>query len=310
MIYIILAILLVILAIIVFFLVYSYRRAFYRSKILGVHDMADEKGFTESKIIMKRLAEENDKYPFTPVTIKSHDNLTLFAKVYDGDLGAPVEILFHGYRGNSARDMCGGLYLARESKHHIILVDQRSHGNSDGKSITYGVKERFDALKWIDFARERYGENVPIIISGVSMGASTVLMAGGENLPKNVKAIIADSPFSSPNEIIKSTIKKMRLPLFLAYPFVYLSGLLFARFNIRKTTVKDLVKKSTTPMLIIHGEDDGFVPVYMSKELKDANPKFVTLQIFKSAGHGMSYLKDPVRYEKAISDFLTSALHS
>lgn len=308
MIYLILAILFLILAVIVFFLIYSYKRAFYRSKILGVHDMSKENGFSESKVIMKRLAEENDKYPFTPATIKSHDNLTLFAKVYDADKNAPVEILFHGYRGSSARDMCGGLYLARESKHNIILVDQRSHGNSDGKSITYGVKERFDALKWIDFARERYGENVPIIISGVSMGASTVLMASGENLPKNVKAIIADSPFSSPNEIIKSTIKKMRIPLVFAYPFVYLSGLLFAKFNIRKTTVKDLVKKSTTPILIIHGEDDGFVPVSMSIELKNANPEFVTLHTFKGAGHGMSYLKDPVRYEKAISDFLSSVL--
>jgi pimeloyl-ACP methyl ester carboxylesterase len=270
--------------------------------------MANEKGFSESAIIMNRLAKDNDKYPFTPAKIKSHDGLTLFAKVYDGNVGSPVEILFHGYRGSSAKDMCGGLYLARENNHNIILVDQRSHGLSEGKSITFGVKERLDALKWIDFAIERYGENVPIIIAGISMGASTVLMASGENLPKNVKAIIADSPFSSPKEIIKTTIKNLKFPVVIAYPFVYLSGLIFARFNIEKTTVKDMVKKSKTPILLLHGEEDGFVPCKMSEEIFKSNEEYVTLHTFKGAGHGMSYLVDPVRYEGVINDFLTKVL--
>ncbi|MBO7187891.1 MAG: alpha/beta hydrolase [Clostridia bacterium] len=286
-------------------LLFSYLKTFARSKKLAVYDMSKEAHFNDCIEITKNLAEKIKNEPCEKVYILSHDKIKLHAKVYDFYKNAPVQILFHGYRGSAFRDMCGGFYLAKKSGHNVILIDQRAHGESGSNTITFGVKERFDALKWVDFAIQRYGETVPIIISGVSMGATTVLMASGENLPKNVKAIIADSPFSSAEDVIKNTIKNMRLPINPTYFLVKLSGLIFGRFNLSSPTPLTQISKCDIPILIFHGEKDGFVPVKMSEKLAQINPEKVTLCLFKDAGHALSYLTEPDKYERVVNEFLS-----
>ncbi len=266
--------------------------------------MSKEAHFDECIEITKNLAEKIKNEPCEDIYILSHDKIKLHAKVYDFYKDAPVEILFHGYRGNAYRDMCGGFYLAKKHGHNVILIDQRAHGESGSNTITFGVKERFDALKWVDFAIQRYGETVPIIISGVSMGATTVLMASGENLPKNVKAIIADSPFSSAEDIIKTTIKNMHLPIKPTFFIVKLSALIFGRFNLTRPTPLTQITKCNIPVLVFHGKKDGFVPVKMSEKLAQVSPDKVKLCLFNDAGHALSYLIDPDNYELIVNEFL------
>ena len=245
-----------------------------------------------------------EKIPFEPVIITSFDGCRLFGRYYHMSDDAPLEILFHGYRSCAFRDCSGGHALSRKMGFNALVVDQRAHGKSAGKAITFGIKEHRDCQSWIQYATDRFGPEKPIILSGLSMGAATVLMSVKCTLPDNVSCIIADSPYSAPSEIIEKVCADMHYPVTLCRPFIHLGALLFGRFRLNALTAKDAVRHAKVPILLIHGEDDRLVPCSMSFEIARCCSSPVFVETFPEAGHGLSYMVDPIRYEQVIYDFL------
>ncbi len=253
---------------------------------------------------MLQMVDALSKLPCERVSITSRDGLRLSARYYHTADGAPLDISFHGYRGHALRDFCGGAMLSLREGHNLLLIDQRAHGDSEGKTISFGILERFDALDWIDYARERFGKDLPILLYGISMGGATVLMTSGLPLPPNVKGIIADCPYSSPKDIIQKVARGMGYPPRLAFPFIALGARLFGHFNLGAATAAEAVKRSPVPILILHGDDDRFVPQTMSAVVADANPKMVTRHLFPGAGHGLCFMVDRERYDRLVHEFL------
>ena len=245
-----------------------------------------------------------EKVPFEPVQIKSFDGLTLFGRYYHLNDGAPVKIIFHGYRSMALRDCAGGFGMAQKLGMNVLAVDQRAHGNSDGHVITFGICERRDCLSWIDYVNARFGSKTPIILSGLSMGAATVIMATSLPLPDNVQCVLADSPYSAPGAIIKKVCRDIHFPDKLAYPFIWFAARTLGGFNLEQTSAIEAAGASTVPILLLHGEDDRFVPCQMSRDIHMSSNGCTRLRTFKDAGHGLSYIIEPEQYEKAVFDFL------
>ena len=237
------------------------------------------------------------------VQVTSFDGLTLRGMYYEYAKDAPVELLFHGYRGNSERDLCGGVERCFALGRSVILIDQRGGGASDGSVTSFGIHERFDCLTWINYAVERFGSDVKLILGGVSMGGSTVAMAAGEDLPKNVVCVMSDCGYTSAKEIMYEVIQKMHLPPRLLYPFVRLGAKWFGRFDLEETSPLEAVKRSKTPIVFIHGDADDFVPGRMSKELYEACASPKKMVLIPGAGHGLSYPVDKEAYLNALRDF-------
>lgn len=236
-------------------------------------------------------------------SIKSFDGLKLYAKYYEQTPGAPIELMFHGYRGYAERDLCGGVQRSFALGHNAFIVDQRAGGDSEGNVITFGVNEHRDCLSWVDFMVDHFGPDVQIILTGISMGASTVLNAAGCPLPENVIGVLADCGFSSPKQIIKKVIKDMRLPANLAYPFVQLGARLYGHFNIDEISSVDAVKRCKLPVIFFHGDIDAYVPCEMSKQNFDACPSRKRLVIIPGAGHGLCYPVAPELYLQEMRQF-------
>ena len=161
---------------------------------------------------MERWAREARALPHEDVAITSFDGLTLTGKYYEYAPGAPIELMFHGYRGTAERDLSGGVQRCFQLGRSALLVDQRGCSGSDGNVITFGIRERRDCLRWVEFMLRRFGPEVKIILTGISMGASTVLMAAAEPLPPNVIGVLADCGYSSAKDIIRVVIRQMGLP--------------------------------------------------------------------------------------------------
>lgn len=293
---------------------YAYRRAFYHvkpkpgRKEKADTTYADESGaFRELTERLRGWSEDFSRVPFEKVYIRSEDGGQLFGRYYHVRDGAPLQIEFHGYKGGAIRDFCGGDPFARRLGFNTLLVDQRSHGESDGRTITFGVLERLDCLAWVNYAVGRFGSDVKIILTGISMGAATVLMAADLALPENVVGIIADSPYSSPKEILQKVCGDMKLPPRMIYPFLWLGALLFGHFRIRGGAIES-VTRARVPILILHGEGDGFVPCDMSRRICDACVTDVTLVTIAGADHCLGYVVDPKKYEEAIEDFVEKCL--
>ena len=235
--------------------------------------------------------------------ITSRDGLALIGRYYEYAPGAPLEIMFHGYRGNAVRDLSGGVERCFNLQRNTLIVSQRAHGDSDGHVITFGYYEKYDCLDWVNFAVHHFGDDQKIILTGISMGAATVLMASGEKLPDNVVCILADCGYSSTRGIIRKVLKDIHLPAPIVYPFIRLGGILFAGFDPNKCNPIEAVKKTKVPIIFIHGDTDDFVPHQMSREMYDVCPTEKAIYICEGAGHGLAFPKDQQKYYAAVRDF-------
>lgn len=240
------------------------------------------------------------------VSIVSFDGLRLYGKYYEYKPGAPLELMFHGYRGSAERDLCGGVQRCFALGRNCLIVDQRTSEKSEGRVITFGVNERRDCLAWVDFAIDHFGPDVQIVLTGISMGAATVLMAAGEPLPEQVKGVLADCGYTSARDIIRKTIRDMKLPVALAYPFVKLGARLYGHFDLEETSPIEAMERCTVPVLFYHGEGDDFVPCEMSCRNYEACRSPKAIFTVPHAGHGLSYLLDREGYLNNLAEFWSS----
>ena len=288
---------------------YGYKLAFYyEDPLAGPLEYTDDDQTRACKEVWDKAIAEFEAAPFEEVSIRSHDGLQLYARYYHTADGAPLQIHCHGYKGNAIRDFCGTWKIAMESGHNVLLIDQRCHGKSQGHTITFGIRERKDALSWVRYATDRFGP-VPIVLCGVSMGAATVLMASGLELPGNVKGVIADCPYDAPSNIIRKVLgQDMGMPVKLVYPLIRFGGMVYGKFNLDADSPVEAVKKTRLPILLIHGDDDRFVPYEMSCRIHAAAPDRITFHTVPGAGHALNYAKDPEGYAQTVRAFLNKIL--
>lgn len=278
-----------------------FLKVFYSPKrrVLGDDEYETPEGeiYDVFKNDMIEWTREIRSMPHKDIEVTSFDGLTLRGKYYEKEPGAPIEILFHGYRGTAERDMCGAVERAFAVGRNALIVNQRASGTSDGHVITFGINERRDCNAWIDKVIEMFGDDVKIVITGVSMGAATVMMAAGDTLPKNVVSVLADCGYTSPREIICKVVRDMHLSPALLYPFIKLGARLFGRFDLEETSPIKAMKSCTLPIVFVHGDTDAFVPYEMSARLyKECASNKKLLITVPGAGHGLAYLVDRKGY--------------
>ena len=242
--------------------------------------------------------------PHEDVSITSFDGLTLRGKYYENIPGAPIELMFHGYRGTAERDLCGGMQRCFSLGRNALIVEQRASGRSEGNVISFGINESRDCLAWVDYMVGRFGPDVKIMLTGISMGAATVLTAAGEELPPNVFGVLADCGYTSPRDIIKKVIRDMGLPADISYPFVKLGARLFGHFDLEKTSPIEAMERCRVPVIFFHGEGDDFVPCDMSRQNYAACAAPKRLVTVPGAGHGLSFLMDREGYLEALREFV------
>lgn len=293
------------LAVLVLATYWCYRMAFFADRSVPQEEYPVPKGeiYEPYHEQMKSWIRQIREMPHENVEITSFDGLKLCARYYEYAPDAPIELLFHGYRGTADQDMSGGVLRCFLVGHSALLVDQRACGMSEGNKITFGINESRDCHSWISFVRQRFGENRKIILCGMSMGASTVLMAAGRPLPSNVVGVLADCGYTTPKEIICKVIRQLKLPAKLCYPFVRLGARVFAGFDLEEDSSLEAMARCQVPVIFFHGEDDDFVPCDMSRRNYEACTAPKRLITVPGAGHGLSYFLQSERYLQEVRDF-------
>ena len=284
---------------------YAYRVSFWadRTKKRDPYSGIDKRGYKQYEARLRSLIDNIIAEPYEAVEITARDGTRLFARYYHACDGAPLEIQCHGYRSTSLRDFAGSGIAYKSRPYNLLLIDQRSHGESGGNVITFGIRERFDVLDWINYAIDRFGGEVRIVLYGISMGGATVLMAAGETLPSNVRCVLADSPYSSPIDIIAKVGVEKGFPRFLIRPLAIVGARLFGGFSLTSCSPVEAVKRATVPILVVHGDADTFVPDYMSDEIYASNTNII-LRKFSGADHAASYLSDTEGYLELVDGFV------
>ena len=212
-----------------------------------------------------------------------------------------VAVLVHGYRGAPAFDFSAAARVYYDNGFSLFLPDQRTHGESEGKYITFGSYERYDIVDWCKYIDDHTGNSCEFILSGVSMGATTVMLAAAEPDMIKLNYITADCGFSSPKRIFTDVLKKWyHLP---SFPIINVADKICqntAGFGINEFSTLDAVKELKAPITFIHGGADDFVLTQNSVDNYEACTITKDLIIVPGAGHGVSYIKDTERVSSAL----------
>ncbi len=267
------------------------------------YDIPPGEEYLEYKDKMIQWQKETKGLPTQSFSITSFDGLKLCGKYYEYTPNTPIELMFHGYKGSAERDLGGGVQRCFALGRSALLVDQRGAGRSKGRVITFGIKESKDCLKWVDFMVEHFGKDVKIILTGISMGAATVLMAAGRKLPENVVGVLADCGYTSAKDIIEKIITDMKLPKKLLYPFIKLGARIYGGFNLEEDSPIEAVTHCQVPAIFFHGDKDGFVPFEMSVANHNACSSPKKLVLVQGADHGLSFPANESAYLKELDEF-------
>lgn len=236
--------------------------------------------------------------------MESVDGLKLRALFVPAENAKATVILAHGYHSNFLVDFGPVLEVYHSKGLNLLLPYQRSHGKSEGRFITYGVKESRDMLGWIELHNEHF-DAMPMLCSGLSMGASTMMYLVGMELPENVKAFVVDCGFTSPKQIIAHVFRqRTHLP---SLPFIWTADLcarILAGFSLEECNSVDTLPKNKLPILMVHGLADTFVPAEMTKRGFAACGGDKQLLLVENAGHGLSFWVDQQRYMEKLDEII------
>ncbi len=241
------------------------------------------------------------------LSILSADGLRLYADVADCPGAKGTILMFHGYHSCPVRDFSTIHTDYARLGYRCVYVHQRAHGKSGGHFTCLGIKEKEDCLAWTRCINETYGADAPVFLSGVSMGATTVLLAAGSALPANIRGVIADCGFTSPKEILAYLLEnKYHLPSRLVLPVMSAAIRLSAGYRPDAASTPAAMQQIRIPVLLIHGKADRFVPCEMSVRNQTAARGNCTLLLVEGARHAKSFETDPERYLAAVKKFIRS----
>ncbi len=236
-----------------------------------------------------------------PVEIRSIDGKTLRGQYLDGGFDKTA-LLVHGYHTNALNNFAVmGRVLYEELGYNLLLINQRASGESDGKFVTFGLKERYDVRYWVRYL-DRRPEVKCILVAGVSMGAASIAFTAEHLRSKKVKALIFDCGFTSPKSQILLRGKEMHYPAELMYPIARIIALLAFREDIEESTLPHL-QRAKLPALFIHGTKDATVPFYEGenayREYKGEKRKLFV----EGAGHAVAFYHDYDNAKKVLKAF-------
>lgn len=247
-----------------------------------------------------------DALPYEQLTQIAKDGVVLSARFFPNGGTKKTAIICHGWHSFPWWDFGKAFDIVYDAGYAVLAVSMRAQGESGGTYLTYGAKESEDLLGWIRILLERYGKDLSIAIMGVSMGAATVCCATGKQLPKQVKCAVSDCAFTSAKEQFRSVSKKM-------FPVLRSIGQGIARVlagvRYREACPIEAVRRSQTPTLFIHGEQDDFVPVAMMDQLYTACAcRDKDRWLSPGATHAEAAMRNPEEYAAHVLPWLAAHL--
>lgn len=264
-------------------------------------------GSTELSKVMSTImdcAAALEKQECETIDIVAHDGVRLIGHWRTPAHPKRVIIAMHGWRSSWSQDFGMIADFWYNSGCAVLYAEQRGQGKSGGDYMGFGLLERYDCRDWAAYINERLSGTLPVYLAGISMGATTVMMATGLALPDTVRGVLADCGFTSPSAIWRHVAEQN-----LHLPYV-LYGAVASELCKRKIQFKsddytcvDALRKNHIPVLFIHGTDDKFVPVEMTYENYKACAADKQLFVVPGADHGLSYLVDREGYENAVNAF-------
>lgn len=291
------------LSIFTIFSVLSALGIYFTNRLMYIKKKEDDLILEREKAAGRFLPLDFDLLPKRSINLQSPFGYQLKAVLAEPHRTNLYVIICHGVtenKTNSVKYM--NLFLNRGF--NVVIYDHRRHGESGGKTTSYGHYEKFDLQAVVDWLRKEKGPLLQLGIHGESMGAATMLLYAGM-LNDRADFYVADCPFSSFEEQLAYRLKKeMKLPPKIFIPFANVFLKIRDGYSIKDVSPISVIQHIQKPILFIHSRKDDYILPSMTLELyeKKLGPKMLFLA--DNGVHAQSLNENKENYEKAIDDFL------
>lgn len=245
---------------------------------------------------LRRVQALRDTFALMPTGERHH---ALFI-----DRGAErTAVLIHGWRDCAVKFLWLARLYERELGCNVVMPELHACGESEGRYIQMGWKDRLDVKHWMALFKAD-----TMAVHGVSMGAATAMMLSGEDMPEGIRDLrfVADCGYTSVWDEFAGEMKaQFGLP---SFPLMYSSSLLckaLCGWSFGEASALRQVERCPYPMLFIHGGSDTFVPTEMVYRLYEAKPEPKALWVAPGSGHACSYRDNKEEYTQRVRAFLT-----
>jgi len=238
------------------------------------------------------------------IEISAQDGVSLVGHWYPCEAPERIVVAMHGWRSSWAQDFGLIADFWHDNNCSVLFAEQRGQNNSGGDHMSFGLLERYDCVTWANWVAEQISHQLPMYLVGVSMGATSVLMASELELPENVCGIAADSAFTSPHAIWKHVSENnLHIPYALHKAGANRMCQQRIKMEAGAASTTEALKRCKVPVFLVHGTDDHFVPIEMTYENYKACAAEKRLLIVPGADHCMSYLTEKETYERMAKEF-------
>lgn len=264
----------------------------------------------DEELILKREKEagrynpaEFDSLPKRDIDIPSPFGYTIKALLIEPHQSNRYVIIAHGVtetKINSIKYM--NLFLKRGF--NALIYDHRRHGESGGKTTSFGHYEKFDLKTVVNWLKKEKGPNLKLGIHGESMGAATMLLYAGM-LEDGADFYIADCPFSDFRDQLTYRLKKeLKIIPGLLIPIADVILRFRDKYSIRHVSPISVIENIKHPILFIHSQKDDFILPTMSEDLFKLKKGPKMLYLASNGLHAQSFNENRADYERVIDEFL------
>ena len=285
---------------------FAMRSEYDESSLKKTFENLRKSGMADKIDVIKGGMDWIKNHSYENVYIRSRDGLKLRARLYFNENGnGKTAVLPHGFKSIPELDFSIGGKTFYEMGYSLLLIDERAHGESEGKYITFGVKERYDIVDWCKWLVEKMGDDHKFIICGISMGCTSGILASClPDMPDNLEFVSADCGYTSIIGEFDHVFSSLHIPKFIITPMVEKLCKEEAGFSLYEfDTTEELKKNAKVPYFFIHGKKDDFVPFVNSEKNYAACPTEKSFFISEEAGHGLSFIYDQDRCVEEMRKF-------
>ncbi|GIN85569.1 alpha/beta hydrolase [Heyndrickxia sporothermodurans] len=212
-------------------------------------------------------------------------------------------IFCHGVTENKINSI-KYMNLFIERGFNTIIYDHRRHGQSGGKTTSYGYYEKHDLKAVVDHLLATEGEDVFFGIHGESMGAATTLLYAGM-LEDRANFYIVDCPFSDFRELLAYQISsEIKLPGKWLLPLANLFVRIRDGYSLKSVSPINVIQNIQHPILFIHSEKDDYILPEMTKALYEKKKGDKMIYLAVNGIHAQSLNENREEYEKIVDEFL------
>jgi pimeloyl-ACP methyl ester carboxylesterase len=242
---------------------------------------------------------------YTGVTLESDGRRLSAWHIPASAVDRPVVVICHGMGANKQNFLVAA-YTVHSLDYNVLIFDFRGHGDSDGRTITFGVKESADVKAAFDFVRAKHPSS-KIYGLGYSMGASALLKMAAEH--GGFDKIVLDSTFARAENVALYSLLwyfgPVKWPMWQVGRFW---GWVFSGVDVGRHNPEEyLAKVSDRPILLIHGAADSMIPSTESVRLHEVAGENGQLWIVEGMGH-LQALQQPAYRDRLRQFFETESV--